>query len=232
MIHVHNSRNASGFTLVELMLAMTFVSVLLLAIAGIVIQIGGAYSRGNTMKSVNQAGRTIVDDMRRTISAGSPFTLSTSYNQLAGRLCTGTYSYIWNLGQDFDPSDPSTQHNKYAGTDSSKPLRFIRVRDSNGQYCADAASAVRFGDATELLSDGNLAVQNFEIVRTTNVVSTGVAVYSIQMVISDADQSSIYVNTVDDTACKPPTANGSSETDFCAVNAFDFTASAGNGGGV
>ena len=232
MIRNRKGHFDTGFTLVELMLAMTFVSVLLLAIAGIVIQIGGIYNRGSIMKSVNQSGRNIVDDMRRTIGASKPFALDTAFNQVAGRFCTGTYSYIWNLGKDVDPDNPDTQHNKYSGTDSTKPLRLIRVRDSNGRYCADAGSAVRFSDATELLSEGNLAVQLFEVDRTTNNIITGAAVYSLRIVISDADQSSIYVNTVDDTSCKPSTGSGADESDFCAVNVFDFTALAGNGGGV
>lgn len=232
MIHIGNMRNKAGFTLIELMLAMAFVSILLLAIAGIVIQIGSIYNKGNTMRSVNQAGRNIVDDMRRTISSSKPFALDTSFSQLAGRLCTGTYSYIWNLGVDLDLNNPSAQRNKYADTDSTKQLRFVRVRDSNGRYCANVDEGVRFSDATELLSEGNLVVQNFEIDRVTNNVITGAAVYSIRIVISDADQSSIYVNTVDDTSCKPPTDSDGNNSDFCAVNVFDFTALAGNGGGV
>lgn len=54
-----------GFTLIELMLAMAFVSVLLLAIATIAIQAGKLYNRGLTLKSINQSGREIGDILRR-----------------------------------------------------------------------------------------------------------------------------------------------------------------------
>jgi prepilin-type N-terminal cleavage/methylation domain-containing protein len=54
-----------GFTLIELMLAMSFISVLLLSIAMVGIQAGKMYSRGIVLRDVNQAGRDISDTIRR-----------------------------------------------------------------------------------------------------------------------------------------------------------------------
>ena len=48
-----------GFTLIELMLAMSFISVLLLSIAMVGIQAGKMYSRGIVLRDVNKAGRDI-----------------------------------------------------------------------------------------------------------------------------------------------------------------------------
>lgn len=92
----HNKR---GFTLIELMLAMTFVSALLLAIAMTVIQISNVYTRGLTLKEVNQAGRTISTELKRGISQSAPFAVpGPKYvvQPWGGRLCVGQYSYIWN----------------------------------------------------------------------------------------------------------------------------------------
>ena len=62
---MHQRRANSGFTLVELMLAMAFVSVLLLSVAMVAVQAGKIYNRGTVMKTVNQSGRTISDVIRR-----------------------------------------------------------------------------------------------------------------------------------------------------------------------
>ena len=49
--------NRRGFTLIELMLAIAFISMLLLAIAAVGIQVGRIYTRGIVLRDVNQAGR-------------------------------------------------------------------------------------------------------------------------------------------------------------------------------
>ena len=59
------ARRTKGFTIVELSLAMTFVSMLLLAIAMTAIQAGSLYNKGLVLESVNQAGRDIGDMLRR-----------------------------------------------------------------------------------------------------------------------------------------------------------------------
>lgn len=221
MIRQYNSR-ASGFTLVELMLAMVFISMLLLAIAFTVIRIGDIYNSGATMKSVNQSGRSIVDDMRRTIGSSRPFDLATHYNEARGRLCTGTYSYVWN-------SDTIATLNQYESPDSDTPIKFTRVRDNGARYCVDAYSNIKFADATELLSEGNLAMQILKPWEISNSIGTGSKLYGIRMVISDADKDSIFIDTIDTTSCKAPN-DPDSNINFCAINQFEFTALAGNGG--
>lgn len=241
---MHNQR---GFTIVELMVAMAFIAVLLLAIAGAVMQVGAIYNRGVTMKSVNQAGRVVIEDMKRSLSESGPLAIEyipqspDGTNTIGGRLCTGVYSYVWNIGVHINPDDPASQQNRYEGAaDENKQLRLAKIADSSKIYCAgDADRPVDATKATELLSGGavstgdsqtitgNLAVQHFHIERLTNNLSTGAALYSIAIVISDADSESI--NTVDN-SCRPPSDNESNQQ-YCAVNEFTFTAQAGNGGG-
>ncbi len=251
MIRKHSQY--SGFTIVELMIAMGFISLLLLAIAGAVMQIGAIYNKGITMKSVDQAGRLVVSDIKRTIGESQPFEVAVAYKPHVrsggslssatydgGRLCTGIYSYVWNIGVYIDPDSPESQINRYEGeANSNKPLRLVKIRDNGGQYCKEGADKpVDYASATELLSRGDvatgdsqttvgsLAVQDFRITRTTNNAATGMAVYSIAIVISDADREAI--DTVDN-SCRPPNDLASNQ-DYCAVNEFVFTARAGNKG--
>ena len=248
-----NARQAEGFTIIELMIAMAFIATLLLAIVATIMQIGTVYNKGVAMKSVNQAGRAVVADIKRTIGESpllvipevtdtihygrtDPFLfqnerggiIAVGGDPYGGRLCTGIYSYIWNSGKHVD--DPA---NEYDGSYSTKQLRLVRVRDNGGQYCTDTTKPVQFSDADgnqiafELLSENNLAIEDFTIDLVTRDMSSGAALYNISIAIGSADQDEI--DTVDNT-CRPPDATGSYQN-YCAVNQFIFTARAGNKGG-
>ncbi len=240
---MYRQRNTEqGFTLIELMLAMVFVSILLLFIAMTVIQISNVYNKGLTLKDVNQAGLAVSNDIRQTLGKSQPFDLSTALclqsknggcttNQddvVGGRLCTGTYSYIWNDGKEL--SSPVNLYN--SGSDQ---ILFVRARDSGGQYCSDSTKKIDESSSTELLtnSDGNLAVQSFTITQLASDPMIGQSLYHIVMEIGTNNQSTLdqtqSINTID-TNCKPP-SDAASLINYCAVNQFDFTAEAGSEGG-
>ncbi|USN96449.1 MAG: type II secretion system protein [Candidatus Nomurabacteria bacterium] len=244
----HEADNRSGFTIIELTLAMTFVSVLLIVIALTVIQIITIYNRGLTMQQVDQAGRAISTDIRQTLSQSQPFSISTALclqkqlgacgasanDAYGGRLCTGTYSYVWNLSD-------SLSHNIHVNVYDNgvnKEIRFIRVRDNGGRYCANPDAKINESDATQLLDKGgHIALQSFNIAEIAKDPTTNEALYRVVMEIGTDDLSTVdrtasssgAIDTID-TSCKPP-SDSSSLQDFCAINHFDFTALAGNKGG-
>ena len=93
----------SGFTLVELSFSMIFIALLMISMTMTIIQIINTYNRGLLMKEVNQVGRTVTDQMQRTISSSTPSSTvnivkftnpSNSSEVTGGRLCLGNYSYI------------------------------------------------------------------------------------------------------------------------------------------
>lgn len=240
MNHVDKQGRSDGFTIVELLLAMSFVSVLLILIAVTVIQVSNIYNKGLTMKAVDQAGRIISNDIRQTLANSQPFMVDSAlkyqrYPESAqnspdgGRLCTGQYSYIWNYGKTMDKPI-----NKY--TSGNTEIRFIRVSDNGGLYCANPTSTITQADATELLSAGDrdLAVQSFTMTRLADDPAIGQALYRIVLEIGTNNQDAIQqVTSLDtiDTSCRPPSDDASLEN-YCAVNQFDFTAQAGNKGGL
>jgi len=223
-----NHVNKKGFTLIELMLAMGFVSVLLIAIAMIVIQIGNIYNRGLTLKEVNQAGRSIVSELQRSINSSTPFDLSTryKYNASGGRLCIGKYSYIWNYGKAI--GDVNAYKNKYLNDDNTE-IRFIKVLDTNASYCIDTSKAVVAGDAIEMLNVGqhNLAIHSFDIVSAAIDSKTGQQLYNISFVIGTNDKQALNTSA---STCKPPSEVGS-DINYCSINEFNITVRAGNGVG-
>lgn len=242
MSHVVKAQR--GFTVIELMLAMTFVSVLMMAIAMTVVQLANIYNKGTTLRAVDQAGRAISRDLQATLSSSQPldvgndgrggvnFRLQTqvggeSSNPDGGRLCTGTYSYIWNTGHGL-----KTPVNRYHENDEQ--IRFVKVRDAGAQYCSDLSLAVNKMDATELLSSGDreLAIQSFRIKPEAVDAVTQQALYRLVVEVGTNDDESldrsVTISTID-TTCKPP-SDEASQRDFCAVNQFEFTVLAGNRG--
>lgn len=227
-----------GFTIIELVLAMGFVSVLLIAIAMTVIQIGNIYNRGITLKDVNQAGGTITVELQRSINQTAPFSIadaskdpSSHYVQQewGGRLCLGQYSYIWNYGADLE----NTNRNKYI--DSENDIIFVKALDPNASYCTpkeDKYIEVSSSEAVELLNVGqhNLAIHSFSI--STNTTTTdnkiGQQLYNLEFLIGTNNQTALYYdNEAKETKCRLPD-DIDSDPSYCSINQFNILARAGN----
>lgn len=225
----------TGFTIIELMLAMSFVAMLLLAIAMTTIQIGNIYNKGITLKQVNQAGRSLTDELQRTLAASSAIDVSgatgSRYQKQpgGGRLCMGKYSYVWNYGKALAgaPGAPAIVNQYATGTDQ---IRFAKVVDTGASLCQDMNKKIVQSDSIELLDEGdrNLVVHDMELQQTvpTDPV-TGQALYALTLTLGTNDREQL---TTGDTSCKPPAQVGG-DTTYCAVNTFDIIARAGNKAG-
>ena len=58
-----------GFTIIELMLAMSAVAGLMIAVAGLIIQMTNTITRGTTYRDLNAASRTINVDLTKTLNS-------------------------------------------------------------------------------------------------------------------------------------------------------------------
>lgn len=222
-------RRDYGFTIVELMLAMVFIALLLLAIAGTVMQIATMYNKGLTIKSVNQAGGRIIADMKRSIGQSAVFDARPGHGNYiqvteGGRLCTGAYTYVWNYGEFIKNGNAI-----YKYDDNVTRPRFTRLNDPGGRYCSDSllSALIPRANSVELLSvsDNDLAVQSFYITQLTENNASGMALYDIKINISTGDQDDIS-----GLSCKAP-GSTNARSDFCAVSQFDFIARTGDTGG-
>jgi prepilin-type N-terminal cleavage/methylation domain-containing protein len=235
-----NHDRKTGFTLIELMLAMTFIAVLLVAIAMTTIQISNIYSKGITLREVNQAGRSVSAELQRSIASSvtfdvtpkkdaSPLTEASKYvvRDGGGRLCLGNYSYVWNYGKALaGGAGAPAVFNTY---DNSTPVHFAKVMDASGALCANPVSSIAHSNATEMLSSGDrdMVMHSFSITQTSNDLNTNQAIYAISMVIGTNDRLQLTSN---DTSCKPP-SEGVGDENYCSVNQFDIIARAGNKSG-
>ena len=64
-------KQKKAFTIVEFLLAMTFLATLLMGIATLTMRVLDIYRKGLSMRAINSNGRDILNDLSRTI-AGSP----------------------------------------------------------------------------------------------------------------------------------------------------------------
>jgi prepilin-type N-terminal cleavage/methylation domain-containing protein len=235
-----NHANKKGFTLIELMLSMTFIAVLLMAIAMTTIQISIIYTKGITLREVDQAGRSLSDEMQRSIASSAPFDVTPKKDDSpatatsryvvrdgGGRLCLGRYTYAWNYGKAIQDGVPPVL-NKY---DDGKEVRFAKVTDPGASLCTDPTLAVPKANAVDLLTSGDrdLVLHAFAITQTEKNDEIGQAIYSLSMTIGTNDRTQLTTN---DTSCKPPSEGVGNES-YCSINQFDIIARAGNksGGG-
>lgn len=230
-----------GFTLIELMLAMAFVSVLLLAIATIAIQAGKLYNRGLTLKSINQSGREISDSLRRDFLQANAGKISGNANSAvvmvqaggadrSGRLCLGDYSYVWNVPKVVSGEVKAGAGiiTEVGGPHSGRPINFARVIDPDGMLCQKNEttgaymSTVATDKVTHLLkpagsNDVVLAIHQMKAARLAGD-SGADSLYRLEFVLGTSQLEA--VNTANGT-CKPP-ADNSENLDFCAINSFEM----------
>lgn len=233
-----NQGKNQGFTLIELMLAMTFISVLLIAIALTTIQISNIYTKGITLREVDQAGRTVSDELQRSIASSVPFdttpksvtTPTSKYVKWngGGRLCLGQYTYAWNYGIALRGGAGAPPiNNKY--NDGSE-VRFAKVEDPGGALCEnDGVPTIDKSKAADLLTSGDrdLVIHRFTIEQTANDAEIGQSLYAISMTIGTNDREQLTAN---DASCKAP-AEGVGDEAYCSVNQFEIVARAGNKSG-
>lgn len=218
--------NKSGFTIVELMLAMSFVSILLLAIAAATIFVSNIYTRGITLREVNQIGRSVTSDIYRTVGNSAPI-VSSDYAGAtngghSGRLCLGAYTYIWNYGEALrDGSSPIYRHA------NNTPVRFARVSDAGKTLCTTPTTTLSASrHAVELLDAGerNLVIHKFSLANGTAVsAATGQGLHAISFIIG-TNSGGESISTAN---CQPP-SSVTSDTQYCAVNMFEIIARSNN----
>ncbi len=230
------NRDNRGFTIIELMLAMTFISVLLLTIALSVIQIATIYNKSMVLREVNETGRIVGDQLRRDIGAGSLYDFSSDYqtSPSGGRLCLGTYSYLWNYESALTNPDEVTVV-KYQT--NNEPVKLARVEDPSRAYCARGDDGfvyknIRTVDqskSTELLraGDRSLGLHLFDLPASSVVTDplSKQALYGVNFVIGTNNSEAL---TADKKQCKAPSEAGS-DFNYCTVQEFNLVIRAGSG---
>jgi hypothetical protein len=187
------------------------------------------YSKGLTIKSVNQAGRDLGDSIRRdAASVGvvkSPIIQPDAQGAGGlGRLCLGGVSYLWNTHDALQQGNTSG----VAYSDNiAKKIVLARVVDAGGNYCTKAGETYPINvsslTANEMLpsDNGDLAIYSLTLVRVPSLSAPSVpneALYDIQYTIGTNDAGSINTG---DLSCIPP-SDANQNYNFCSINNFEM----------
>ena len=217
--------NKSGFTIVELMLSVSFIAVLLIAITLLTIQMTSIYNKGLTIREANQAGQFIASDVQRALNDsfddGVDSTAVTLPDGKGGRLCTGSVVYAWNFPAFFSDA---TAINRIG---TSSDVRFVRFSGNADTYCKPSLTNVWEplpSTAKELLSGGNanVALHSVEVDGQTVSEDSRQTIYYIRMVVGTANTGLL---TADGSQCR---AEDDKADQWCAINEFTFTARSGS----
>lgn len=162
-----------GFTIIELMLAMTFVATLLISIAVVTINVVSIYQRGLALKAVNNVGRSLIEELTTAINEAPAVDTTSLCNHLASGgsnaigyasteacLSDHAYRYVYNdrfntkenrEGQDgeyqysgvFCTGNHSYLWNTEYGLDEGQRTLSLLYLDENGQPQTIQASDAR-----------------------------------------------------------------------------------------
>lgn len=152
-----------GYTIIEVTIALAFIATLMISILTVSMQLFSLYNKGVTIRDVNAVTRHLVRDVQDSVAASkldirlfpagttTPVgTLQEASNQAldyytnadGGRLCTGSYTYIWNYGQAFTAYEGvglngEQGYTQFTGnvSDGFEAVRFIKVSDDNKRLC-------------------------------------------------------------------------------------------------
>lgn len=218
-----------GFTIVELMIALSVLSVLLITVTMILIQIGALYSKGVNAANLQTINRNIVADLSSqlqfsgtapvgcTPQANPPTCYADSVNDTGSidgggswaatvySYCIGStrYSYVLNheLGTD-SSNNQITRHVLWRDTLSPTATGCPALKILSQDAPTDASSQ---GDGYEVLSN-HMRLTRFDIEPTSS--SSGIYNIDVWMAFGDSDLVQTAANGL--ASCR-----GGSGTQFC-----------------
>jgi type II secretory pathway pseudopilin PulG len=232
------SKQSKGFTLVELNIAIVFVALLLLAVATTIMSVTRTYQYGVSLKTINQLGREVADQIRRDAMMASPSLvqyieptdpLDPSSDGI-GRLCFGNVSYVFNTAASLSNTDPVPPIMVKDNSDTPEPISLVRINDFGKAWCNDL-SKVQLQDTdtyNELLLNDNIPVAIHSLTFKPLVGTAADAAFAEEVIQITFDIGTNEVETTEGGQCKPPT-DPDQNFDNCAVRQFVIVARTAGG---
>jgi prepilin-type N-terminal cleavage/methylation domain-containing protein len=197
-------RKQNGFTIIELMIATSVFSVILLLCTIALLQIGRTYYKGLTESKIQQAARSIIDEISRGIQfSGNPIASTPTGAGSSYVFCIGDQRYSVMLDQEVE-NNPSSMHQGYHAL----------VSDNYPGCNNSSPKNTNFGTGTLTNGARELLGLNMRLtsLSVSNVANTNLYSINLRLVYGDDD----VLNSTQ-TAC----ARVSAGTQFCAVSELD-----------
>jgi hypothetical protein len=196
-------KNIPGFTVVELLLALSFVGFILIFIVFATVQVMRSYSKGIAIKEINQSARSILEDISRVARTADGARIIFLPGQ--SRMCFGGVSYVWN-----------TQGGTNNKNDDNTPVTIARVSDSSSAMCSisgtpdDILPRVAKSASTSILSD-RIWAQNIDLQQSAD---KNLATITVRLSTTDSNRPT-YSDPTRGLIC-----SGDSNGQYCAVSIF------------
>lgn len=97
-------RKQNGFTIVELLIATSVFSVILLIMASGLLYIGKVYYRTVAQNKVQEASRSIIEDISRTIQFSGMSVSFDPIDPMTKKLCAGNTIFLGHINQQVNAS--------------------------------------------------------------------------------------------------------------------------------
>jgi len=214
---------------------MSFIALLLTAIALTIIQIGSIYNRGITTTELNQTSRDVADEITRSMRDGGSFSLKPADQRYVsgdwgGRMCLGKYSYIWNYAAALEAGN--TKLSTYTTGDT--PITFIRVPDGTGSYCVPGWTGsypkVTQEGAVELLQTGDhtLSIHRLTVTSAASAADelSKQRLYTVSYTLGSDDIDALNETQ---TECRAP-GEPDADADYCTIQNFTIVVRVVSGG--
>lgn len=188
-------KHNKGFTLIELMLAMAFISFLLLFMVAAILQVTRLYVKGSAIRQINQTGRQLMDDVATTLRESSRAVYVPDRN----RLCAGNTSYVWNV--------EGSTINSFGAT-SPEVLRFVSVQDPGATLCDSPTLAVNQANSVDLIG-ADITPLSFSVKQEGKL-------WDLLLVLSTAGSNVAVPDTT-----TPTGFSCAADNQFCALGDFE-----------
>jgi type II secretory pathway pseudopilin PulG len=209
-----NKKTSNGFTIIELLMSMSFLAFMLLFVITASTQVLRTYNKGLTIKDINQSSRTIIDQLARDVSSSTQPKIYK--DALSGRLCTDGATYVWNTIQA-----PTPNPNKYKAPNANTGLHFIRTTDPTA--CGTKKTPdVPLNTATELLNGQSANVGSQASIIDLNLTPVNTKLYKLSLILGTSDPAGYTIVAAG--TCGPGL-----QGEFCASASFNTTVYVPNG---
>ena len=172
-----NDLSVSGFTLVEVTLAMVFIAIIIAVLAATTVNIVRSYNKGVWLAQINQAGQQLNMD----IGEKARYSTMAQVDEVHQRICVGGVSYLWNT----ENQNNSTPVNTYQ---SGGRFSLVRIEDVNADYCNNPSQMPQQSDSSvQTLLGTGATIQQFNVVHgvdSTDGSGSSIPLLTLEIVIS------------------------------------------------
>lgn len=147
-------RRQAGFTIMELMVATTIFSIVLLVITVGVMHFSHDYYKGITSNSTQAVARAVINDVAQNIQFGRTVTTGLGDDSGPTGFCIDNTLYSYTIGDEVAPTDNPAQHQ----------ARFGLIKSVGGSSCAGSTPLNVADPSTTLTSsDSDLLGDNMRL---------------------------------------------------------------------